>query len=158
LIIYFHPLLSSFFSKLLPWSRLFLAATKRSRETDDDEKENILSEDSCLLSAICMRFVLERSACLCRPVAAFYLLRACTTRLPIMPSHLMTSSSSNAKYVPCFCSSWRRSSPSGSISSAWVIQSRYPRKSSSICCFSRSLWKSPRALAFSLSLENSLQK
>ena len=41
---------------------------------------------------------------------------------------------------------------------AWVIQSRYPLKSSSICCFSLSLWKSPRAFAFSLSLENSLNK
>lgn len=41
---------------------------------------------------------------------------------------------------------------------ACVIQSRYPLRSSSICCFSRSLWKSPRALAFSLSLENSLRK
>ena len=46
---------------------------------------------------------------------------------------------------------------SGSRSSAWVIHSRYPRMSSSICCFSLSFWKSPLDLAFSLSLENSLQ-
>lgn len=31
-------------------------------------------------------------------------------------------------------------------------------RSSSSCCFSLSFWKSPRAFAFSLSLENSLQK
>ena len=41
-------------------------------------------------------------------------------------------------------------------SPAWVIQSRYPLKSSSICAFSRCLWKSPRAFAFSRSFENSL--
>ena len=46
---------------------------------------------------------------------------------------------------------------SGSRSSAWVIHSKYPRRSSSICCFSRSFWKSPRDLAFSLSFENSLK-
>jgi len=40
---------------------------------------------------------------------------------------------------------------------ACVIQSRYPLKSSSSCCFSRNFWKSPLALAFSLSLENSLE-
>lgn len=49
------------------------------------------------------------------------------------------------------------SSPSGSMSSACVIQSKYPRRSSSICCFSLSLWKSPLAFAFSLSFENSLE-
>lgn len=48
------------------------------------------------------------------------------------------------------------SSFSGSMSSACVIQSRYPFRSSSSCCFSRSFWKSPRAFAFSRSLENSL--
>lgn len=53
-------------------------------------------------------------------------------------------------------SSSASSSLSGSMSSAWVIQSKYPFRSSSSCCFSRSFWKSPRALAFSLSLENSL--
>eukprot|EP00093_Oithona_nana_P013476 13476.XXX_1067310_1067603_1 [CDS] Oithona nana genome sequencing. len=46
---------------------------------------------------------------------------------------------------------------SASKSSACVIQSRYPRKSSSICCRSRCFWKSPLDLAFSRSLENSLQ-
>ena len=44
-----------------------------------------------------------------------------------------------------------------SRSSAWVIQSRYPLRSSSICWRSRCFWKSPRDFAFSLSLENSLQ-
>jgi len=39
---------------------------------------------------------------------------------------------------------------------ACVIHSRYPFKSSSNCCFSRSFLKSPRALAFSRSFENSL--
>lgn len=53
-------------------------------------------------------------------------------------------------------SSSASSSFSGSMSSACVIQSKYPFRSSSSCCFSRSFWKSPRALAFSLSLENSL--
>lgn len=53
-------------------------------------------------------------------------------------------------------SSSTSSSFSGSMSSACVIQSKYPFRSSSSCCFSRSFWKSPRALAFSLSLENSL--
>lgn len=57
-----------------------------------------------------------------------------------------------------FSSSMPSSSFSGSISSAWVIQSKYPFKSSSSCCFSRNFWKSPRALAFSLSLENSLAR
>lgn len=47
-------------------------------------------------------------------------------------------------------------SSKSSMSSAWVIQSMYPHRSSSICCFSLSFWKSPRALAFSLSLLNSL--
>ena len=46
---------------------------------------------------------------------------------------------------------------SGSRSSACVIHSRYPLRSSSICCFSLSFWKSPLDFAFSLSFENSLE-
>ncbi len=60
-------------------------------------------------------------------------------------------------YIRLRLASWSPSSSlSGSMSSACVIQSRYPFRSSSSCCFSRSFWKSPRALAFSRSLENSL--
>lgn len=59
----------------------------------------------------------------------------------ILPSHSFLSSFS-----------------SRSRSSAWVIHSKYPLKSSSICCFSRSFLKSPRALAFSLSFVNSLAR
>lgn len=46
--------------------------------------------------------------------------------------------------------------PSSSTSSASMSQSMYPIMSSSICLLSCAFWSSPRATAFSLSLENSL--
>lgn len=93
---------------------------------------------------------------LCKSQFCLHSLFACWTRVLDKSREKKTLNPGNSRLrLP---SSSPSSSFSGSMSSAWVIQSKQPFRSSSNCCFSRSFWKSPRALAFSRSLENSLQR
>lgn len=70
----------------------------------------------------------------------------------------MTKERSEDYYYECIMDVLPRLSCSLSKTSAWVIHSIYPFRSSSNCWVSLSFWNSPRDFAFSRSFVNSLME